>query len=74
MQTFGWFTQFGTLDTSKHFFIFWLGPLLGGLLAGLTWRAFVVTKAGQQQGNTVTVEKLQPSANTQKPSLTKKAD
>ena len=74
MQTFGWFTQFGTLDTSEHFFIFWLGPLLGGLLAGLTWRAFVVTKPGQQQGNTVTVQKPQYVADRQKPSLTKKAD
>lgn len=74
MQTFGWFTQFGTLDTSDHFFIFWLGPLLGGLLAGLTWRAFVVTKAGQQQGNTVIVEKPQPVADTQKSSLNIKAD
>lgn len=74
MQTFGWFTQFGTLATSEHFLIFWLGPLLGGLLAGLTWRAFVVTKAGQQQGNTVIVEKPQPVADTQKSSLNKKAD
>ena len=74
MQTFGWFTQFGTLDTSEHFFIFWLGPLLGGLLAGLTWRAFVVTKPGQQQGNTVIVKKPQTVADAQKSPLTKKAD
>ncbi|KAL3130429.1 hypothetical protein ABBQ38_008252 [Trebouxia sp. C0009 RCD-2024] len=72
--TFGWFTQFGTIDVSEHFYIFWLGPLLGGLLAGLTWRAFVVTKPGQQEGNTVIVEQPQLAADKQKSPLTKKAD
>ena len=56
-QTFGWFTQLETLDTSEHFFIFWLGPLLGGLLVGLTWRAFVETTPGQHQRNTVIVDR-----------------
>ena len=74
LQTFGWFTQFGTIDISEHFFIFWLGPLLGGLLAGLTWRAFVETKPGQKQGNTVIVEKPQIVADEQKSLSTKKAD
>ena len=74
IQTFGWFTQFGTIDVSEHFYIFWLGPMLGGLLAGLTWRAFVVTKPGQQEGNTVIVDQPQTVADEQKSSLTKKAD
>lgn len=47
--------------------------MLGGLLAGLTWRAFVVTKPGQQAGNTVIV-KPQTVADKQKSPLTKKAD
>jgi len=65
MQTFGWFAQFGTIAAREHFLVFWLGPLLGGLLAGLTWRAFVVTKPHQRPGNAVLVDKPAASDDSQ---------
>jgi len=73
MQTFGWFAQFGTIAAREHFLIFWLGPLLGGLLAGLTWRAFVVTKPHQQPGNAVLVDKPAASDSSQQNPELKKA-
>lgn len=72
--TFGWFTQFGTIDVSEHLLVFWLGPLLGGLLAGLTWRAFVVTELHQQESNTVIVDRTTAPSDSPKPAVTKKAD
>ncbi len=73
MQTFGWFAQFGTIAAREHFLIFWLGPLLGGLIAGLTWRAFIVTKPHQQPGNAVLVDKSAASVDSQQIPEPKKA-
>ena len=56
MQTFGWFVRYGTQPVSEHLLVFWAGPLLGGLLAGLTWRVFVEAKLGQPQSNCMPVE------------------
>ena len=74
VQTFGWFAQFGTIDVSEHFLVFWLGPLLGGLLAGLTWRAFVVPKPHQQPGNAVLVDQSAATNPIPKTAESKKAD
>ena len=74
MQTFGWFAQFRTINASQHFLIFWVGPLLGGLLAGLTWRAFVVTKPGQQAANTIVVDKAAVRRDAQQAAVIKKAE
>ena len=73
MQTFGWFAQFGTIAAREHFLVFWLGPLLGGLLAGLTWRAFIVTKSNQQPGNAVLIDKPAASDDSQQTPEPKKA-
>lgn len=72
-STFGWFAQFGTIAAREHFLVFWLGPLLGGLLAGLTWRAFVVTKPNQQPGNAVLIDKPAASDDSQQTPEPKKA-
>ena len=56
VQTFGWFVQYGTQPISEHVLVFWVGPLLGGLLAGLTWKLCVEAKAGQPPSNQVPVE------------------
>lgn len=71
--TFGWFAQLGTIAAREHFLVFWLGPLLGGLLAGLTWRAFVVTKPNQQPGNAVLIDKPAASDDSQQTPEPKKA-
>lgn len=36
--------------------VFWVGPLLGGVLAGLTWNALVEAKPGQKPSNKVPVD------------------
>ena len=74
MQTFGWFTQFGSNSWQEHFLVFWLGPLLGGLLAGLTWRAFVVTKPSQRQQNTVLIDQSKTSSASQQGGTQSKDD
>ena len=71
MQTFGWFVQYGTQPFSEHFLVFWVGPLLGGVLAGLTWKLFVEAKPGRPHGNRVPVE-TSAHANTNKASDVKK--
>ena len=68
MQTFGWFVQYGTQPFSEHFLVFWVGPLLGGVLAGLTWKLFVEAKPGRPHGNRVPVE-TSAHANTNKARL-----
>lgn len=55
-QTFGWFVQYGRQPLREHFMVFWVGPLLGGLLAGLTWNALVEAKPGQKPSNKIPVD------------------
>ncbi len=40
-QSFGWFFHFKGHELVEHVLVFWVAPLMGGLLAGLGWNALV---------------------------------